>query len=551
MKSVKLLLALSIYSFYSKARILLNQCTTKVQIIVRLLSFACGKGQCFSCFWSIKHPMISAEMAEIDDEQDQRHKNQPQKSEQNQYERLKYQPTEQPRDQRFEYQPTKQTPDHRLEYQSPTFEQRERLKQFFQHIIANASVDYTSPEIQDIKTAVDTMLERIKTRVNNQGIFKIARIVRGGSMAEKTSRWKIEDSHHHLEFDFLAALENALKHCKDQTAYCPGCITIVKAPVDKERLRQCYDGDDILAIGLRNSYRRGNIFSEGALEAQDVINDLFIKDINYCLTSSCDCLTYQCHEIEHRGYEISLRPSSVEHKHGCDECTVDMSTGTLHVNTVISVKQLPPGPSECSLIFRWISKAKSLSAPDELLLQEPQLLSSLPIYVDFLPALESLKPTPSGAGDEHDYFIVPKRCNVCGLSVLGKNWRKSWCLTEINAFTTDMPDKHRRCYQVIKFLSEQYSRLPNYHIKTVVLNHHTTCADTTDNCVDCVIGILRELRQAYKTMELLSYQSNLNIIKGDNFVDPKQNLCERLICKLFSVSATDIWETFIYNIYYL
>ena len=428
-----------------------------------------------------------------------------------------------------------------------TTEQRDKLEEFFKHVIANASVDFTNPEIQDIQTAMDTMLERIKTRVNSRCIFKIARIVRGGSMAEKTSLWKIEDSHHHLEFDFLAALENTVKHCLDQTANCPGCIKIVKTPMDKERLRQCYDGDDILNIELRNSYGKGGIFSEGAIESKGLINDLFIKELNHCLTSSCDCLTYQCNENRYSLNGILLRPSSVEHEGGCDKCTVDMPTGTLHVNTEIIVKQATLGPNKCSLIFQWISKAKRLSAPDKLLLQEPQLLSSLPIYVDFLPVLESLKPTPSGVGGQHDYFIVPKSCNVSGGDCVDYKyrWRKSWCMAEINGFITKMSDKHRSCYQVMKYLSEQFIALPSYHIKTVVLNHHTTCADTTGDCVDCVIGMLWELLQAYRTEELLSYQSNLNIIGGTRFVKFKKNGCERLIYKLCSVCATDTWRTFI------
>ena len=326
------------------------------------LIFACGKQQYSLDSGQCKHPMISAEMAEEDDEQDQRNKNQPLKSEQNQYKQLKYQPTEQPQDQRFEYHPTKQTPDQRLKYPSPTFEQRMKLKQFFQHVIANTSVDFTNPEIQDIQTAMDTMLDRIKTRVYSRDIFKIARIVRDGSMAEKTSLWKSKKSHHYLKFDFLAALENSVKHCIDQTAYCPGCIKIVQTLVEKERLRQCYDGDDILNAGLRESYRRGGIFSAGALQSQHVINNLFIKEINYCLSSSCDCLTFQCNEDEdgYGLYEISLRLSSIKHKHGCGECTVDMPTGTLHVNTEIDVKRVDVGPSNCSLIFQWISKANSL-----------------------------------------------------------------------------------------------------------------------------------------------------------------------------------------------
>ena len=405
--------------------------------------------------------------------------------------------------------------------------------------------------MQDIQTAMDTMLERIRIRVNSRGIFKIARIVRAGSMKEKTSLWKIrgrsrEKSHNYLEFDFLAALENAVKDCIAQTADCLGCIQIVK---------QCYYGDDILNTVPRDSYRRGIFWAdvlEWEYDARYVINALFIEEINYCLTSSCDCLTYQCNEDKDHCYEIALRPSSVEHKDGCSECTVDMPTGTLHVNTEINVEQDSFGPNTCSLIFQWISKAKSLSAPDKLLLQEPQLLSSLPIDVDFLPAMELLKPTPSGVRDEHDYFIVPKRCNVCGgvdyddYGEYGNRWRKSWCLAEINAFTTDMSDKHRRCYQVMKYFSEQLSSLSSYHIKTVVLNHHTICSDTTDECVDCVIGILRELQHAYKTKKLLSYQSNLNIMnREDDDYDILKSYCDCIIHKLCSVSATDTWQKFL------
>ena len=433
-----------------------------------------------------------------------------------------------------------------------TTEQRDKLEEFFNHIISNATVNYTYPEIQDIQTAMDTMLERIKTRVNSRGIFKIARIVRGGSMAEKTSLWKIEEysNFHCLEFDFLAALENTVKHCIDRSANCRGCIKISKTPVDKERLRQCYDGVDILNVGLRKRYRRCDIFIAGALESQDVINDLFIKEINYCLSSSCDCLSFQCNEDENGYFKISFRPSSIEHKDGCGECTVIMSTGTLHVNIRWSVMQVNDGPNRCSLIFLWKSKANSLSAFDGQLLQKSQPLSSLPIFVDFLPALESLKPTPSGAGDEFDFFIVPKLCNVCGVDDGNDyvyRWRKSWCMAEINSFITNMSNKHRRCYQVMKYFSDMilFKGLPKYHIKTVALNHQVACSDTTDDCVDCVIGMLRELLQAYKTKELLSYQSNTNIIEGADFVELNKNNCERLIHGLCSVSATDTWKTFI------
>ena len=222
-----------------------------------------------------------------------------------------------------------------------------------------------------------------------------------------------------------------------------------------------------------------------------------------------------------------------------------MSTGTLHVNTEIDIYQNHLGGTHlnnCSLIFQWTSKTKSLSAPDKEFLQKPRPISSLPIYVDFLPAPESLKPASPGAGDEHDYFIVPKRCNVCLAETFIDRWRQSWCMAEIQAITHAMSDKQRRCYQIMKYLSEarRFNTLPNYYIKTVVLRHHTTCSDVTDDTVDCVMEMFRDVQQAYKTKELLSYQSNLNILNKLN-----SDECEPYINTLCSVSVTDSWETFI------
>ena len=170
------------------------------------------------------------------------------------------------------------------------------------------------------------------------------------------------------------------------------------------------------------------------------------------------------------------------------------------------------------------------------MLQKPKPIFSLPIYVDFLPALESLK--QNSPGSEHGSFIVPKRCNVCyddkPFRSLRDRWRKSWCMAEIQAITHEMSNKHRRCYQIIKYLPDKY--LPNYHIKIVALRHHTTCSDTTDDCVDSVMEMFLDLVHAYKTQKLLLYQSNINIIIEYNL--NKLYDCERYINKLCSVSVT-------------
>ena len=458
------------------------------------------------------------------------------------------------REHQYEYQPSEQNQNKRLKLETtqvrrlsyPTLEPEQRLKleEHFQHIISNAAIDFTKDEMKDIQAAMKTMLERIRTRVNRRGIFNIASVVPAGSMCEQTSLWKFnwsEEGAYFIEFDFLAQLKKMTHQCTKQTAEieCKGCIKTVKPPVNLERVRQCYSD-------------REDEFNAESLEDKLVISDLFLNEINYCLTSACNCLTFHSKKDDYGLYLISLRPSSEHHKQGCGECTVEMPTGTLHVNTEIVIEQYSRGPNKCQLVFQWTSKAKSLSAPDRWLLQEPQPVSQLPIYVDFLPALESMTPSPAGAGEEHDFFIVPKRCNVCGSFDNHYKWRKSWCMAELNAFTTDMSDKHRHCYQIIKYLSEIQShtvlKLPSYHIKTIVLRHHTECTDTTDDLVQCVLKICQDLHQAYKTKELLSYHSNLNILDISKLYYLDMNNCKKLIYELCSLSDADTWETFIEKI---
>ena len=107
-------------------------------------------------------------------------------------------------------------------------------------------------------------------------------------------------------------------------------------------------------------------------------------------------------------------------------------------------------------------------------------------------------------------------------------------MAEIQAITHEMSDKHRRCYQIMKYLPDKFR--PNYHKKTVALRHHTTCSDTTDDCVDCVMKMFLDLL----------YQSNLNIIIELNL--NKLYDCEQYINKLCSVSVTDSWKNFLKKI---
>ena len=450
--------------------------------------------------------------------------------------------------------------------------QQEKFKEFVQHILSNAAIDYTSQEIRDIKGAVATMLERIKTRVNDRGIFSITRIVPSGSMAEQTSMWRKTslDEETYLEFDFLAVLKQSIKQCETEAVQskCEGCIEIVSPPVELQRMRQYYDREDG--------------FSSETVKQKRVMGNLFLNEINYCLTSDCDCLILKCeivfigNTVEEFNISLRERSSSKENRSTCDMCSVETPTGTLSINTGIKIVPRSTGPNNCSLGFIWKSKAKSLTAPDKLLLQQPQPLHSLPIYVDCIPALEYRKPTSSGTGGEHDYFVVPKSCNVIhdgyddddddeeekkkkkkkkkknSEDVLvhedSFKWRKSWCLAELDAFKTGISDKHKRCYQVMKYLSAVLCpvSIDSYHIKTAVLQHHLTCSDTNLDCIECVMRSFRELLHAYNKKELLSYKSNLNILRESDFLlDNNMFKCEGLLNKICSLSETVTWSTFV------
>ena len=342
--------------------------------------------------------------------------------------------------------------------------QHKQLKSFFQHIVSNSTVDFSIQEIQDIQDAVHEMLERIRTRVNNRGVFNIIRIVPTGSMSEGTAIWKYYGREPYLEFDYLGVLKESVRQCEGQSDYqiCTGCIRIRNPPVKFTLLPQHV----LDLIGKRLS----KINPTQVCIDKKMINEIFLYEINNCLASSCDCLTLHCERNK-----FSFEPSSVDNNDGCDTCTVDTPTGTLSVNTnkAVDISLFSVRPNKCSLVLKWTSKTKSLLAPDKLL-QQKQPIISVPI-----------------SEYTHDYFVVPKSCNVCKFD--DYKWRKSWCIAEIQAFKTEMSEKHRRCYQITKY--HQNLSKP-YLIKNVVIQHSITCSDTSDNYVDCVIKVYQDILNA-------------------------------------------------------
>ena len=272
--------------------------------------------------------------------------------------------------------------------------------------------------------------------------------------------------------------------------------------------------------------------------------------------------------------KISFTPKSPEHGSGCQECAVNMPTGTLQVNTekeidrsqfqdfidyvkaFINRERRKPAavtapPEHCSLIFVWTSQALKLQAPSSATCE---LVKFVPVYVDFIPALRPAKNNQTKTKEGLDY-VVPKRCCVCTAED-PRNWRKSCCTSEIDYISKTMKEKHKKCFKILKCilytivnLDDQIDFVDNYHLKNIVLNHDVTCKsrhNTSEDCVECVLEILCQLKLAYKNKDLKSFVSKTNLIP-QSLVD-YSDLCaayEKVIKELVSIENTDTYETFV------
>ena len=408
----------------------------------------------------------------------------------------------------------------RLHYPKLDDTRTNNLNKLLDKVVTKVSIDYGNQEIRDIQTAVHIMLDRVVTRVNERGMFKISRIEPCGSMRECTAVWKYHRFEHtckcYTEFDFLANLEYSPNTiCRDHG--CGQCVMVSELPVPVGAMSKLQEYDDKFD-------RRGTVLRSGLL---------FWREVNTCLGSDCHCFSVQYHESMLPSYSYKLA-AECESDYRCDKCVVEMPTGILRVNHSVDVGS----DADCSLAFMWTSKANTLPVYDQLLQEGARQVTSLPIHVDFLPALEVLKAKPDEA--VHDFFLVPKHCNVCDPYDQHK-WRKSNCMAEIAYIVNEMSEKHRKCYKIIKyFLSTvEFSYINGYHVKTVTLNHSRECSDSSEGCAECLLGILTDLKRAYGTGTLtLFHEPGVNLF-GSPDSDPYaskyiQKLIERLC------SATDI-----------
>ena len=383
-------------------------------------------------------------------------------------------------------------------------DERSLLHRFFEDILKKSSVDYSCNEIEDIQTAVLEMLERIAVKINERGLFNISRIEPCGSMAEKAALWKTypKDSEKgkkiekYLEFDFLAVLVKT-DDIKLPMQDCKGCKK-VHGSLLNNTLLQKYGYIEM----LRNSMLKDADINNVDINKPRTIGQMFQREVHASILSLCNCLTI------HGGKYLPKGSYTLKFDHlsaGCTECSICRASGTLKISHVVNLQF---DTNRCTLILQWESKSSSLFAPVEYSINQTRNMKRFPIHIDFIAALETLQEAQQGDQRTVDpkCFIVSKDCSVCKRMM----WRISGCIEEIKAIKNEFSTKHKKCYMILKYIF-QTGEINNYTMKTVVLHHHTTCTDTSEDMVACVTTIIQEMADAYKRGHLQAYCRPVNL----------------------------------------
>ena len=346
------------------------------------------------------------------------------------------------------------------------------LEQFYDDIVTKATVDHSSPEIQDITSAVEEILKLLVSdeiimdydegKLQTKFKFLLSYLQPCGSMAEKTSLWKsvrrAGRERKFIEFDYLAVLDNRDNVVDIREGKCQGCRYV---------------------------------FRENARLEVGTFNESFLSALYSRIPTMCSCIVEPddtCSETDQR----DTRP--------CDKCTAVRHTGYLQI------AKLPDfdlddvySREQCSLVFYWTSYTDSLLAPNVETLQLTERIKRLVIRVDFLPAIE----IPGNGDGEIKRFIIPKKYPRCFYGC----FMVSHSMHELKKII-GVSEKHRQCYIIIKFLYGQLSYwsgadeyLKSYHAKIVFLTHCQTCTEDRDRD-RCVTEIFQSLVKTYTSGSL-------------------------------------------------
>ena len=330
----------------------------------------------------------------------------------------------------------------------------------------------------------------------------------------------------YIEFDFLAVL------CKPRcftvnTTNCPGCKQILgNYTIDLSKT--CVQELDNVSHSEKPKISFNPAHPDEIMELMHY--ELWTSSVSFC---TCSRIT------SHSNFHFKTTSMG-----NCENCIIDKPTGYLQVANGCHTRK------EYSICLVWKSKIGSLFAPDVDSLQLSRRLDEIPIHIDFIPAYEILTETTTSEGrQEHDCFLVAKRCASCDEQ---NTWRASYCVKEIDHFTYKVSSEHKKCFMLIKYLFEQLNieteypgsgtptPLKSYEAKSAVLNHNGNCTANPDQYHDCVVTILQELSSCYLTGQLNTYINKTNIAPSCRH--QKSEMTNRLLLALQKIDNLNVYS---------
>ncbi|XP_060071512.1 uncharacterized protein LOC132551389 [Ylistrum balloti] len=388
------------------------------------------------------------------------------------------------------------------------------MERLVSEIQDNLFVDFNSPEILEIRTAVETLLGHLSGSLKKtHPFFEVSKIVACGSMAEETRNWKYSDGYYIVEFDYLAQLKFPSTFTLQDG--CPGFMQILDQHRHIEKY--CNRFKSLGTLGALNQGRLAFGFTYDLLKSISVLCNCYRFDTSIKMVNTSDCCKIYSHGTLHK---------MIQYSEECRCCKVYKPTGVLRLATGATIGS--PYFHGCSLVFEWTSNTNQLTPR-----AGAQNDKSVIILIDFVPAIE-LRQTKSELGGEgrslvqldskaateenwkHLYFLVGKGCNKKKHEMC---WKISNCVREIRILR-ETHVSHRHAYMILKYLKEcLFSSFPSttgvpttYKLKTAVLHHCLACSGSPPKVMTCVLDILQFLTCSYNNHSLRNVTNGLNLL---------------------------------------
>ncbi|XP_053393376.1 uncharacterized protein LOC128555320 [Mercenaria mercenaria] len=395
------------------------------------------------------------------------------------------------------------------------------MEEFYNEVIENVCLDFGNEEVQDITNGLELLINRfVKAMTVKFSEFKVERVTRCGSMAEKT---RIK-GFNGLEYDYLLEMNTW-----------PNCGELQFRRSCEGSMQPLYKVSENHSVPLKTSVLPA--FRYNLCKLID----------KRCKRSFCPRLS-NSNQNEFKVYQSPSYTARNEYiiAEGCQNCSVYMNTGSLRFDAFSG-----------KLKFVWATKYRKDNYNYNYYNDPPFKIKNCysdninEISVDIHPVLivnpdriltdHSEKTERSSTTGVCCYLFPNSTSNHNSQHCHGGGgcWRISYYNTEVNALQ-DTSQVHRDMFMILKFITEQFFsegyigrqrdtlgqayKVRSYEIKTAVLHHIKNCALAEPDIGQCLLDTMELLSIYFKEENLQNVVSTFNIFKTcTSTTDREQN----------------------------